>query len=252
MQRRYMRPFRGGPGPPGFRGKTRRTRDLRTSTDASPARTRSLRRRDRRRRRLVRGRAAGVRLARARGRLSRGDRARDLLLRHAERADPAAYRLPARREREFFKKLITVPNVGPTTATRALAFSVSAIARWIEAGDTAALGRLPGIGKRTAETIVAQLRGKVGRGAARGRGLRGRPHPPKAPPRAEIARDAIDALVALGYDRGEAERLVQQVEAASPRRRWRIGLRAVFRRLNPRDAADVATAPPACPPRCCR
>src|SRR5688572_2400476 len=58
-------------------------------------------------------------------------------------------------EREFFKKLITVPNVGPTTATRALAFSVSTIAGWIEAGDTAALGRLPAIGKRSAETIVA-------------------------------------------------------------------------------------------------
>src|SRR5262249_16920568 len=44
-------------------------------------------------------------------------------------------------EREFFKKLVTVPNVGPTTATRALAFSVSTIAQWIEAGDTVSLSR---------------------------------------------------------------------------------------------------------------
>ena len=36
-------------------------------------------------------------------------------------------------ERDFFEKLITVPNVGPTTATKALVFSVSTIARWIEA-----------------------------------------------------------------------------------------------------------------------
>src|SRR4051794_23949670 len=63
-------------------------------------------------------------------------------------------------ERDFFKKLITVPNVGPTTATKALVFSVSTIASWIEAGDTAALGKLPGIGRRSSETIVAQLRGK--------------------------------------------------------------------------------------------
>ena len=55
-------------------------------------------------------------------------------------------------EREFFKKLITVPNVGPTTATRALAFSVSTIAGWIEAGDTAALGRLPVPEQRGAAT----------------------------------------------------------------------------------------------------
>src|SRR6266545_5008567 len=64
-------------------------------------------------------------------------------------------------ERGFFEKLITVPNVGPTTATKALAFSVSTIAKWIESGDTAALSKLPAIGKRTAETMVAQLRGKV-------------------------------------------------------------------------------------------
>src|SRR3972149_2875347 len=59
-------------------------------------------------------------------------------------------------ERDFFKKLITVPNIGPTTATKALIFSVSTLARWIEDGDTAQLSRLPGIGKRSPETIVAQ------------------------------------------------------------------------------------------------
>jgi Holliday junction resolvasome RuvABC DNA-binding subunit len=47
--------------------------------------------------------------------------------------------------------------------------SVSTIAHWIEAGDTASLSKLPGVGKRTAETIVAQLRRQGDRGSAPGR-----------------------------------------------------------------------------------
>src|SRR5205823_10811058 len=95
-------------------------------------------------------------------------------------------------ERKFFEKLITVPNVGPTTATRALAFSVSAIARWIEAGDTAALGRLPGIGKRSAETIVAQLRGKVTEEALLADEGFDRPEPPKSEAPSAVAQDTVD------------------------------------------------------------
>ena len=136
-------------------------------------------------------------------------------------------------ERAFFEKLIAVPNVGPTTATRALAFSVSSIARWIEAGDTAALGRLPGIGKRSAETIVAQLRGKVTEEALLADEGFDRLEAPKKPEPTEVARDATDALVALGYSRSEAERLVSQVEADSAPATVEEAIRAVFRRLNP-------------------
>jgi Holliday junction DNA helicase RuvA len=135
-------------------------------------------------------------------------------------------------EREFFKKLITVPNVGPTTATKALVFSVSTIANWIEAGDTTQLSRLPAIGKRTAETIVAQLRGKVTEealladerfdGAA-----------PKQTPATDVTRDTVDALVALGYTRSEAERLLTQVSTEGEPASVEDAIRAVFKRLNP-------------------
>jgi Holliday junction DNA helicase RuvA len=136
-------------------------------------------------------------------------------------------------EREFFKKLISVPNVGPTTATKALVFSVSTIARWIESDDTAALGRLPGVGKRTAETIVAQLRGKVTEEALLADEGFETPEPPRVAGPSEVARDTIDALVALGYNRGEAERLVQQVEADVQPATVEDAIRGVFRRLNP-------------------
>jgi Holliday junction DNA helicase RuvA len=136
-------------------------------------------------------------------------------------------------ERGFFEKLITVPNVGPTTATKALAFSVSTIARWIESGDTVALSKLPAIGKRTAETMVAQLRGKVTEEALLAD--EGFDQPVKAAVAAptEVGRDTTDALVGLGYARAEAERLVAEVESESAPSTVEDAIRAVFRKLNP-------------------
>lgn len=121
-------------------------------------------------------------------------------------------------EREFFKKLVSVPNVGPTTATKALVTSVSTIARWIEGGDTAALSKLPGLGKRTAETIVAQLRGKVTEEAfLADEGYDLRPREPEPGPETQVLKDATEALVGLGYTRTEAERLLREVgEAGRP------------------------------------
>ena len=136
-------------------------------------------------------------------------------------------------ERGFFQKLVTVPNVGPTTATKALVFSVSTIAKWIEEGDTAQLGKLPAIGKRSAETIVAQLRGKVMEEALLADEGFDKPEPKQEPEPNAVLRDAIDALVALGYNRGEAERLVAQVEEESAPETEEDAIRAVFRKLNP-------------------
>src|SRR5688572_3247496 len=116
-------------------------------------------------------------------------------------------------EREFFKKLVTVPNVGPTTATKALVFSVSTIANWIESGDTTSLARLPSIGKRTSETIVAQLRGKVTEEALLADERFDGAAPARPAEETNVVRDTIDALAALGYTRADAERLVAQATA---------------------------------------
>jgi Holliday junction DNA helicase RuvA len=133
-------------------------------------------------------------------------------------------------EREFFKKLVSVPNVGPTTATKALAMSVSTIAGWIEAGDTVSLGKLPGIGKRTAETIVAQLRGKVTEEALlldEGFDLK------KAEPAAAeegVLKDAAEALIGLGYSRAEAERVLREIGEAEQPETVEAAVRAALRR----------------------
>ena len=137
------------------------------------------------------------------------------------------------REREFFKKLVSVPNVGPTTATKALVFSVSTIARWIEGGDVSNLSRLPGVGKRTAETIVAQLRGKVTEEALLAdEGFDGAKVSSKAGAVPEHLKDAIDALVGLGYSRSESEKVIQEVEAADAPGNVEEAIRGGLRRLS--------------------
>ena len=66
-----------------------------------------------------------------------------------------------RAERDFFRKFTTVGGIGPAKAAKAMNVSVSTIARAIEQEDRATLTRLPGIGARGADKIIATLRGKV-------------------------------------------------------------------------------------------
>jgi Holliday junction DNA helicase RuvA len=115
-------------------------------------------------------------------------------------------------EREFFKKLVEVPDLGPTKAMRALTFSVSTIATWIEHGDEKSLRTLPGVGERLAKTIVAHLKGKVVEEA-----LLVDEHfvgpPPKEGPASlsEVQQLAVAGLVRLGYRETEASKWVEQV-----------------------------------------
>lgn len=115
-------------------------------------------------------------------------------------------------ERDFFKKFIDVPRVGPSTATRALIYSVSTIAWWIENSDIASIKRLPGIGGRTAETIVAQLKGKVYAEAILEDEHFDSPEPTAPPPTLDdVQTEVVDGLVQLGWQRREASRVVEEI-----------------------------------------
>ena len=126
---------------------------------------------------------------------------------------PTLYGFPHLAEREFFRKFIEVPDMGPAKAVRALTRPISEIARWIEADDRPSLRQLPGIGERLSQTIVAHLQGKLvqeallrdAMDAARG----GEPAP-------DVRTDAIDALIALQYPRREAQRVVASALAEQP------------------------------------
>lgn len=66
-------------------------------------------------------------------------------------------------EKDFFQLFITVDAIGPIKAIKALEISISEIARAIEEKNAKLLTTLKGIGKRSAEKIIAALNGKVGR-----------------------------------------------------------------------------------------
>lgn len=123
-----------------------------------------------------------------------------------------AFQHPA--ERDFFRKFIEVPDVGPTKAVRALTKPVSEIARWVEASDTKALQSLPGIGARLSQTIVARLAGKLTQEALLRTGIEGIETPSMETHAEDLREDAIEALVSLQYSRRDAERAVEQAVAS--------------------------------------
>ena len=98
-------------------------------------------------------------------------------------------------ERDTFRKLIKIAGVGPRTALSVLSgISVADIAQAITAQDSGRLVKVPGIGKKTAERLLLELRGKLGADLG----------VPGAAARADEGADIVQALVALGYSDKEA------------------------------------------------
>lgn len=118
---------------------------------------------------------------------------------------------------EMFKRCITVSGIGPKGALGLLSVMDGDQLRFaILAQDVKAISKAPGIGKRTAERLVLELKDKldyaaadIAREAAGGSGSAVgavMDHPGK--------REAVEALVALGYGQTEAMKAVSQVEGA--------------------------------------
>ena len=121
-------------------------------------------------------------------------------------------------ERRFFEKFITVEDIGPQKAARALILSVSTIAQAIETEDIGLLRRLPGIGDRTAKKVVATLRGKVAEEALlQDEGFRTLPPTAEGPvPSSQLRDDGIEILMKLGHRRSEAANKVDRALKRSP------------------------------------
>lgn len=122
-------------------------------------------------------------------------------------------------DRRFFDRFTTVKGIGPRTALRALEVPAGQIAQAIEARDAKFLVGLQGIGKRTAELIIAELSGKVKEFAAvvAGNGQAGR-GPAAQRIREAHEEDAVAALMSLDnrMRRPEAESLLERAKQSSP------------------------------------
>jgi len=100
-------------------------------------------------------------------------------------------------ELRLFDLLIGVSGVGPKLALSLLSgMPVAAVARAIHAGQVAQLTSIPGIGKKTAERVIVELRDKVDPGLAAVGAAARAPEPAAASPHFD---DAVAALTALGY-----------------------------------------------------
>jgi Holliday junction DNA helicase RuvA len=116
-------------------------------------------------------------------------------------------------ERRFFEKLIAVEDIGPTKAAKALVFSVSTVANAIEDGDAKVLEKMPGIGARTAQKIIATLREKVAEFALlRDEGYNSMPQVV----RKDLTEETIEVLTGLGYKRAEAKLKVEEALGRNP------------------------------------
>jgi Holliday junction DNA helicase RuvA len=126
------------------------------------------------------------------------------------------YGFADRAERELFMQLLTVNGVGPKVALAIVSGSpAEELRRAIAREDAARFQAIPGIGKKTAERIVLELKEKIGDVAVAAVAAVDSPH--------LVARDA---LVELGYSVVDAERaLAQTDEDATPEERVRQALR---------------------------
>ena len=115
------------------------------------------------------------------------------------------YAFGTEEERRLFRSLIKVSGVGPKIALALLSgISVPAFAECVQREDIAALTRIPGVGRKTAERLIVEMRDRLspppaGSGAAPG------------PAGASAETEAYGALVALGYRPAEATRLLKAV-----------------------------------------
>jgi len=114
-------------------------------------------------------------------------------------------------DKEFFEKLITVKDMGPMVAARALAMPIGEIAAAVARQDEKYLRSLPGIGPQKAKNIVAQLQGKVAKFALARDGQTPAAPLPKAPePGDETVKEMVwEVLVKqLGHRPTEASQLI--------------------------------------------
>ncbi len=124
---------------------------------------------------------------------------------------PRLVGFPHSEDKAFFNRFITVKGIGIRKALRALAEPVARVAAAIEEADARSLSRLPGVGARAAEQIIAELRGKVrdfALGAAAG--------PAPEHTWSDDQRDALEILAALGERRPDAERWLARAAQLHP------------------------------------
>ncbi len=122
------------------------------------------------------------------------------------------YGFSSQTERELFRQLLKVNGVGPKMALAIVSgMNPLEFQQVIHAGDIARLSRIPGVGKKTAERLVIELRDRLPKGDDSHTAV----HPSlttNVPSPASVSDEAINALLALGYKPAQASQMITSFE----------------------------------------
>lgn len=128
-------------------------------------------------------------------------------------------------ELQLFEKLIGVGGIGPKVALAVLSGIESPeLVRAIRTSDLARLTRIPGVGRKTAERVVIELRDRLPHDAAEAEAV-------EAGATGDLRDDLLSALGNLGYQRASVEKTIDTTLRAEPDLGFEAALRAVLRTL---------------------
>ena len=125
-------------------------------------------------------------------------------------------------ERDLFRQIIGISNIGPKTAMSVLSgVSAETLRECVNASDASRLKKIPGIGEKTAQRLVMELKGKIEfyreSGESAGEGV-------AKPSRRGSRSEAFDAMVSLGYAEKQVQAALSRVESVldgeAPTEEW--------------------------------
>lgn len=122
--------------------------------------------------------------------------------------DISLYGFETLSELEFFKMLLNVNGIGPKHGMEILSLQPDKVKAAILGADTAFLSKIPGIGKKTAERIIVELKNKISVKDIALADMK-----TASPEEVQIAEDAMLALQNLGYQRFEISRVLKKIPA---------------------------------------
>jgi Holliday junction DNA helicase RuvA len=158
-----------------------------------------------------------------------GDAGSEIALRihtHVREDALLLYGFATRLEQELFERLIGVSGIGPKLALAVLSgIEPPDLIRAIEQADLARLTAIPGVGRKTAERLVLELKDRLPRPPA------AVPSPDTGRPRSAMRDDVLSALMNLGYHRPLAEKAVDTAVKAAPDGGFEPTLRQALREL---------------------
>jgi len=156
---------------------------------------------------------------------------------HVREDAMALYGFLSSREKHLFEMLLSASGVGPTLALKILSgMSVEELIPAIRTGDLARLTRIPGVGRKTAERMVVELKDRL-------EAVTLEQERPAAASPAGTEADVVSALVNLGYEGRVAEKAVEEAKREAGTANFEKLLRAALQGLSQSKGRAARSAP---------